>query len=473
MTIIALQTLFIRGLVPIALYILASGFVYAEERSKDTGLNDLLDNFITTEFDNGSSQGSAIQLITSHYQTIIMDPELAIKAIIIARQYDDQSLALSISGDALRYAKGHAAPRLIYEVAFTLLINHDCQRARRLFIILSHDDFPANDWIKSQSRQGLLLCPEQPRWDYDYSIEIGHDDNLGGATPQAIIPTEPGSALDQMIQSIEESSPINIDIPNQVVLGENTESGFYLTYLPQIKRRWRYQNLITLLRLNAAMRLTHPSGYESLEISGDMSRHHFFDRTVFINQIHLHKTISQRGSGKGDHIDMGVSLFSGIETRSQYPLLFGVLGGNSQMTSEASKINTRSYGYRIGIRSNPVEVRNNPNPIWGLSYQFITKDADQTLNDEDEKSLALSLSFPRHTAINNTSLEIYGKETRPHYPRPWLRSVHTKQDRGIAMTLRHHIFSQRVSLTIHHLHVKSADPLEKGGKTNILVRLDR
>ena len=437
-------------------------------------LDALIDNSTAVDEDNGTAP--ALDVITSHYNAIITQPDLTIRAMILARQSGDLNLALRLGADGLdQLTRGHDAeghldadtPRLLYELAYTLLLAGDCQRARPLFQMLVHDGFIAPYWIKLESQKGLLLCPDGIRWFGDMTVEFSHDDNLAGLTPQQSITPQPGSALAEIINVLGSV----IDLPEHVVLGTPPQDGYWLALHPRIWRYWRQSNAVMTARFMPSIRITSPMGYEHLSLSGQFSRHRIYEASTGIQMLEVYRNLRQHGNDQGETEDIGATLFTGMEWQWRYPVLVGGIIGQGRSTSGESKTQIQHYGYRLAARSgiDPDAPHLKDALRWSLTFQSLTQDSDPILNASDSQSLSGSLGSFEIGPLDDVSFEWTVRRQRPHHPRPWLQHRHTRKDYILGMTSRHQIRDHVVDIIIKHHRIRSEDPLDP--KTNLQVMI--
>ena len=409
---------------------------------------------------------NALAYIRRHQAKITAEPDIAIRAMIVARQSNNLELALNLGVDALDKNAGEHHARLIYEVAYTLLLFGDCKRARPLFQVLAHQDYPAPAWIKSESQKGLLLCPRDHEWSVKTSVEVSHDSNLAGITPQQNITPEAGSVLANILNLFDG----HIDLPDQVVLGNTPQSGYWLTIKPTIWRHWRRHQTLVTARIIPSIRLTNPRGYEHVNITGQLARHQILGRVIGVNQLEIYRHDRKHGPNTGKTTDTGWTLFSGAEWQFRYPLLIGGIVADGKSQSAGIAIKTNSYGFRAGLRS----VQHDSNPIhWSVTAQMLTRDADQLAYADDLRSLSASIGDFAIGPFVQVKVDGSYQHQRPRFPRPWLEKRHNRFDRVIAITSRHTIGSRDFDIILRHHNTASGDPLETGENVSIMIRFNQ
>ncbi len=474
------------------LIVLNIGLAYAEPSAEPSDLElqaeshlDLqvqLDKLITLSSqrqDQTEDNKSRLRLsiIYDHIDAIITTPDLSIRAMILARQSDDLELALKIGSAAIDHLNNQATenpqtPRLIYELAYTLLLAGDCKRARPLFQVLVHDDYPALYWIKIESRKGLILCPDGLRLLGDFNIEFGHDDNLAGLTPQQSITPQSGSAMERVISSL---SPV-IDLPNEFNLGTPKQDGYWVKLNPSLWRQWRQSNSILTARLLPSIRLTTPQGYEHINLTGQLSRHQIYETTVGIQSLEIYRNLRQHGENQGQTEDIGGRLFSGLEWQTHTPLLIGAILGQATSKTGDQKTTINQYGYRLGIRSG--FDRDDETPLdakrqWSLLYQSIANDTVPALNALKSKTLSGHIGVFSIGPLDHLSFNFALIRQQPDSPRPWLSHRHVRKDQIIGITSRHRIYDHQVDLILTHHKVRSDDPLDPDTNLRFIIRINQ
>lgn len=448
-------------------------------------LRDQLDELITLssqpqnlpEGELDEDNTSRLILIYDHIATIITTPDLSIRAMILARQSGDIELALKIGSAAIDHlSKGleddPQVPRLIYELAYTLLLAGDCQRARPLFQVLAHEDYPALYWIKKESQKGLILCPDGLRLFGDFEFEFSSDDNLAGLTPQQSITPESGSALARVIDAL---SP-TIDLPREFNLGTPKQEGYWVKLNPSLWRQWRQSNSILTARFMPSIRLTSPLGYEHINLTGQLSRHQIYATTVGIQTLDIYRNLRHHGENQGQTEEIGGRLFSGIEWQTRIPFLIGAILGHATSKTGDHKTTINQYGYRLGVRLGFDGENEKPEDAkrqWSLTYQSITHDTAPALNALKSKSLSGHLGVFSIGPFDRVSFNLAVIRQQPHMPRPWLSHRHVRQDHIIGITSRHRIHDHWVDFIINHHAIRSDDPLDPDTNLRFIIRINQ
>ena len=471
----------------LAVMVLNIAMAYAKPSAETSpaDLRDQLDELITLSSqaqdrpkdETDDDNTSALTVIHDHIDTIISIPDLSIRAMILARQSDDMALALKIGSAAIDHLnKGldehDQAPRLIYELAYTLLLAGDCKRARPLFQVLAHDDYPAVHWIKIESRKGLILCPDGLRLYGDFNIEFGHDDNLAGLTPQQTVTPQSGSAMARVISSL---SPI-VDLPNEFNLGTPKQDGYWVRLNPSLWRQWRQSNSILTARFLPSIRLTTPQGYEHINLTGQLSRHQIYETTVGIQSLEIYRNLRQHGDNQGQTEDIGGRLFSGLEWQTRTPFLIGAILGQATSKTDDQKTTINQYGYRLGLRSG--FDRDDETPLdaklqWSLLYQNIVHNAVPALNAFKSSSLSGRFGIFKIGPLDHLSFHFALIRQQPDSPRPWLSHRHVRNDQIIGITSRHRIHDHWVDFVITHHKIRSDDPLDPETNLRFIIRINQ
>ena len=427
--------------------------------------------------DNKSAQ---LTIIHDHLDRIIATPDLSIRAMILARQSDDLDLALKIGSAAIDHLnKGDddnaQTPRLIYELANTLLLAGDCKRARPLFQVLVDEGYPAPQWIQLESRKGLILCPDGLRIFGDVNVEFSTDDNLAGLTPRQSITPQSGSAMARVIASL---SP-TISLPNEFNLGTPPQEGYWMKVNASLWRQWRQDQSILTARLRPSVRFTSPLGYEHLNLSGELSRHQIAEETIGIQSLALYRNLRQHGENQDQTEEVGVRLFSGVEWQTRYPFLIGASVGQGTSKTGDSKITINQYGYRLGIRSGFDGHNNTPNQKssqkskrWSLAYHHDIQDTTPQFNAQKSKSLSGDLGVFSIGPLDHVTLNMALIRSRPDTPRPWLSHRHVREDQIFGITSRHRIHDHWVDVVITYHRIRSDDPLDPDTNLRFTIRMD-
>jgi len=370
--------------------------------------------------------------------------ETAVTAMMAARAEGDLDRALMIGADALLHnPQTPPSPRLIYELAHTLMLKGDCARAMPLFRYLQLDEVALDADRRKQAQDAMLLCPDEPQWQHHLTIAWAYDDNLGGVTPRRLITPEAGSSLDRVLRNIE-SSLQGVTLPDQLAIGQDPQSGQTLTVTPIWRRQWQDGHRVTSLQLRASARLTTPQGYEGYGVSAQINRHTAHGSYIRVQKTQLQWERSHQGEGKPPQESLDLSAFSGIEWPSARSVWIGTVLGQGRLdyTHDSPRTVHRShYGLRAGLRgaSHP-----SPSPqiwlkasAWSWSVQALSRRSSDPYAEQDEVYFSGESGAWMITPKHHMRLHLGYRWSRPHQTRPWLNARHSRHDYSLALVSSH------------------------------------
>lgn len=419
-----------------------------------------------------------VQFIHAHQDHIRTDEEMAIAAIILARRHDDVALAKKISGLAME--QGFLGKRLIYELAFTLVLDNDCIRARPLLraildgllTVAPHNSGDEDDWIAEESRKLILLCPEENIWFYDMFLDIGYDENLAGTAPQHYVTPEEGSALNQIIDQLRDAYP-TLDFPDGFLVGQKPVAGGWTNLGLSLSRNWHELKKRKHLVLGLSQRITSPSGYEITYLNSRWIQEQDIAAIVLRNELKFSYQRRELGPQRHKSISYGGVAETGIEYRRPTTVGGTVFFGN-MITSNPDSTTTSPMGIRLKASYAPANDQQIATGFWGnpMSIELEAKSTDASHPSAASKSKKLSLSYGPFVAVGPDLMSFLAtyEHTRLAEPRYWLRSRHIRKNFNLRMIYHLRRGDPMMDLVILINQVRSPDTLEKEQNLSFLIR---
>lgn len=335
-------------------------------------------------------QHGIINFIRKHKAILTQDSNAAVAAIVMARREDDIRLALELAKEAIN--KGIATTRLIYELAFTLLLDGNCPAAKPIFLAFLDGRLSGRGWMITESRRAVLLCPDDHIWFYKFTYDFGHDENLAGTTPRQEVRPQQGSQISDVFLKLQQAYP-SLDLPDSVTIGEPSVSGFWsrgniLAYhdLEIFPRR-------SSLTLSLSQKVTTPRGYEATNIASTYTTEKPLAKGVQTQQYNLYYQRQERGSDRPKTVNIGGSIFTAYEGQSCFPLRAGIALGQNQ-TEQSSTFSTLSQSFRLRLRNKPFDAECYPESArkpWWVELD-ITK-ATATIGTQSHRAQKLTSSL--------------------------------------------------------------------------------
>ena len=363
-------------------------------------------------------------LIHQHVEQIGKDPELAVAAIIVAREYNDFDLALVVADQAL--ASGIKSPRLYFELGIVFLLQQKCHEASLIFRALITADHAnntygmgvADEWIREESRQALQLCKAPLVWIYDYDFTLSYDDNLAGVAPRQRIHPEPASQLGQSLGLLRKIFP---DLPNEVTLGEKPVKGIVGTFSQYLDQYHHIDGAQYGIHLQADTRLSQPTGYEQIGLNVGLSRGYTIEDLTVSNVLSVFLRRHKRGKHRGDFKEEGLRLHNSISLRGQYSPSLNVM--IEQNTTQSIFQRTNQL-FDISAR-----LRHLPSDESHLNWfaEIGTKEthADDTYYSSSTRYYSIGFDRLKLNDFSAISFSIRHERLKPEWPRPWLENIHT------------------------------------------------
>lgn len=453
--------------------------VMATDDQQNTLSSEKITNQLMVYMNNNAHLNQEVlRFIDTHQARISTNEHAAIAAIILARRHDDFALAHKIAGLAME--QGFLGKRLIYELAFTLVLNNDCARARPLLRAILDgllDATPRNggdkdDWIDKESRKLSLLCPDENVWFYDVFLDIGHDENLAGTAPQHYVIPEEGSALNQIIDQLRDAYP-SLRFPNSFLVGQKPVSGNWTNLGLILSHDWHGLKKRKRLVLGLSQRITSPRGYEITHLNLRWAQEQDMAAIVLKNELKLLHQRRELGADRHKSISYGGEVETGLEYRRQTTVGGTVFFGNMVARNPDSTI-TSPRGIRLTAGHVPVPDQQEaigflPNPI---SVGIEIKSTNSTHPRDASKSKKLNLTYGPFAAIGSDMMTFSAtyQRTRMTEPRYWLRSRHIRKDFNLSMIYHLRSTNPIIDLVFLFDTVHSPDILEQEEKLSLFVR---
>lgn len=421
-----------------------------------------------------------LAFLQSNKALISGDAEMAVAAVILARRAERFDLAIDLAAMAMDNAS--TSPRLIYELGFTLLLSGDCPRAHLIFKGFVDGRIAAPNWIVTESRRALVLCPEQNLWLYDATIDVGYDDNLGGVARLREVVPEEGSALGVLIQELAQSNP-NLTLDPNIMIGEKATAGFWTR--PSVSAQHNYASDKThgLISILVSQRLTSPRGYEATQFNLGWQtetattqpdiRKQEGGKFVRIRRLDTFYHRQEYGQGRNYKV-LGLDGFGAIEWQGQKSYRGGFFYGWHQIDS--GQLTTLfPQGIRLRIINPPsiADVLSDKKVLdypWWLGFEARSVGAERAIDRIKGTKISASIGpFPLGSSAPVTLSSFYDRSRRDA-PRPWLKARHRRHQYNLSLTAHVNYWDVPFDVVVIYDEVKSKDIVERDEKLSIFFR---
>jgi hypothetical protein len=405
-----------------------------------------------------------------HKEIISTDPEAAVAAVILARREGLTDLATTIATTAIN--RGASSPRLIYELGFTLLLDGECNKAKPIFKAFIDGRLPAPDWIVTESRRSILLCPDAHLWFYDISMELGYDDNLAGVTTSSQVVPEEGSTLGNLIDELSIAYP-DLTLNRSLVIGERPVSGFWSRTSIFAQHHYIDEATRGLISLTASQRLTTPRGYEATGFNLGWITEEDTEQVTQIKQIDVFHNRREQGPERRKNIIYGLTAFSGLEWRRQKYYRVGLFYGWHNRRS-SSDVVTSPLGLRMRILSNTSSPEEGQNIFkaypWWVEVEGRSVDSQQAINRMRGYKISSSIGpLPLTSSLPITLTGFYDQSKRDA-PQPWLKDRHWRRQYNLNLVAQLTYGDIPFDLVFVYDQITSKDVVEVDEKLSIFLR---